>query len=411
MYLTPNSSFDIFISYNWEIKDQVKLLYHKLTNNLGFKVWLDDKQLDSSILYEQLVNGIKKSALFLCCVTKKYTQSDNCIREITFASDSKKPIVVLMFQDLPINELGSVGFIIGPLLRHNCFSDINIFHSWSGDCFNSILKSINSLLNKRSNSAPNLHKNLVEASDEDLLNEINKKDRAHSLYSKALNDIQNRIYTGALCKLNQAIQLNPKEKNYLYLLGETLNKMQKYEEAIFALDKCLKLDSNFLNAKLEKAWALNELGNQAYESDRFNLALMKYNEAIELTPNNKTYLVNRAGALVYLEKYNEALESANQALKISPDYTKAKEKKASALNAIAITESDSGNHNKALKLFSEAISLNPKQKVFYVNISDSLINLRRYDEAIENLQKALSLDPYYQSAKNRLTTAFKLKKN
>jgi len=409
MYLTPNNSFDIFISYNWEIKDQVKLLYYKLTNNLGFKVWLDDKQLDSSILYEQLVNGIKKSTLFLCCVTKKYTQSDNCIREITFASESKRPIVVLMFQDLPINELGSVGFIIGPLLRHNCFNDINIFHSWSGDCFNSILKSINSILNKRSNSAPNLAKTTIKPSDDDLLYEINKKDRAHSLYTKAQNDIQNRIYSNALHKLNQAIQLNPNEKNYYYLLGETLNKLQKYDEALDALDKCLKLDANYRNAKLEKAWALNELGNQAYESDSFNLALMKYNEAIELSPNNKTYLANRAGALIYLEKYHEAIESANQALNLCADYAKAKEKKASALNAIAIVESDLGNHNKALTLFSEAISLNPQQKVFYVNISDSLTQLKRYDEALENLHKALSLDPNYQSAKNRITKAYKLK--
>lgn len=98
------------------------------------------------MLYDQLTVGIKKSTLFLCCVTKRYEESVNCIREINFASEAKKTMIVLMFEKLEINEIGSVGFIISPLTRFNCYNDKNIFYTWSGPVFDSILKSLNNCL-------------------------------------------------------------------------------------------------------------------------------------------------------------------------------------------------------------------------------------------------------------------------
>lgn len=38
---------DVFISYNWSIKDQVKLLDEKLINS-GFKVWRDERNLETN---------------------------------------------------------------------------------------------------------------------------------------------------------------------------------------------------------------------------------------------------------------------------------------------------------------------------------------------------------------------------
>jgi hypothetical protein len=35
---TESSNFDIFLSYNWDVKDKVKNLYNKLTNDCNLKV-------------------------------------------------------------------------------------------------------------------------------------------------------------------------------------------------------------------------------------------------------------------------------------------------------------------------------------------------------------------------------------
>ncbi len=133
--------FDIFLSYNWDSKDLVKSLYQKLTNDLNYRVWLDDNQLDSRSLFEQLCEGINLSKCVLCIVTKKYASSDNCVREINFASSCRKPLVVVMLERLEIVELGSVGFIIAPLTRFNFYKQ-DPQMMWSGLMFENFLKSL-----------------------------------------------------------------------------------------------------------------------------------------------------------------------------------------------------------------------------------------------------------------------------
>jgi hypothetical protein len=134
--------FDIFLSYNWDSKTLVKSLYTRLTTDFKYKVWLDDVQLDSRNLFEQLIQGINDSRIFLCCITKKYSQSDNCIREINYASINKIPLVIVMLERLNINELGSIGFIIASLTRFNFYTRVSNENVWSGEMFDSMLKSI-----------------------------------------------------------------------------------------------------------------------------------------------------------------------------------------------------------------------------------------------------------------------------
>lgn len=155
--MSSDENFDVFISYNWQVKDSVKRLYNKLKNEYKYKVWIDDAQLDSRPLFDQLAQAISKSKVIVCCITKKYTESVNCIREITFASETKKPLVVLMFERLMVNDMGSVGFIVSPLTRFNCYSDKNIFNDWSGDIFESFLKSVNNYLTDSSSGNDDPH--------------------------------------------------------------------------------------------------------------------------------------------------------------------------------------------------------------------------------------------------------------
>jgi len=91
-------AFDIFLSYNWDHKPFVEKLYNKLCNELNFKVWLDDKELDHTPLSKQLADGINKSQVFMCCITKKYSESRNCREELLFAFSKNKPPIILMFE-------------------------------------------------------------------------------------------------------------------------------------------------------------------------------------------------------------------------------------------------------------------------------------------------------------------------
>ena len=89
--------YDIFLSYNWDHKAHVQKLFDKLSQ-LNLKVWIDDKELAHTSLTAQLANGITKSRVFMCCISKKYSESENCKKELFYAILKKKPMIVLMFE-------------------------------------------------------------------------------------------------------------------------------------------------------------------------------------------------------------------------------------------------------------------------------------------------------------------------
>ncbi len=70
--------FDVFISYNSGIKDQVKKL-DKVLKSLNYKVWLDERELNagSSPLTAELAMAIKNSKVILSCITTDYCKSFN----------------------------------------------------------------------------------------------------------------------------------------------------------------------------------------------------------------------------------------------------------------------------------------------------------------------------------------------
>lgn len=108
--LKMNDIKDIFISYNWASKKQVKELYKILTEN-NYKVWMDERDLETSNipLTAQLGTSIIKSSIFLCCITKDYCKSFNCNLEIEYANSKGKPIVPLIIEKIPKMEEIKVG--------------------------------------------------------------------------------------------------------------------------------------------------------------------------------------------------------------------------------------------------------------------------------------------------------------
>ena len=52
----------------------------------------------------------------MCCVTEKYTRSDNCQREATLADCLKKPIIPLLFEDISWPPKGQLSLIFARLL-------------------------------------------------------------------------------------------------------------------------------------------------------------------------------------------------------------------------------------------------------------------------------------------------------
>jgi hypothetical protein len=101
--------FDVFISYNWGIKKQVKQLYDIL-KSLSYKVWMDEAELNAgnSPLTAELATAIKNSKVILSCITTDYCKSFNCNLELEYASAKKKQIITLMVERLDTTKIDEI---------------------------------------------------------------------------------------------------------------------------------------------------------------------------------------------------------------------------------------------------------------------------------------------------------------
>jgi hypothetical protein len=97
--IDENITYDAFLSYNWSIKEEIKILEEKLTH-MGLKLWRDEKGLhaNESSLLGEIAQAITKSKTFACFITKAYCESHNCNLEIEFANALTKPFIVLMIE-------------------------------------------------------------------------------------------------------------------------------------------------------------------------------------------------------------------------------------------------------------------------------------------------------------------------
>ena len=105
-----SSIYDVFISYNWAIIDQVAKFDGKTEKKTGLRICRDVRDLTNSSnpLTAQLSVAIRKSNLIVCFITKQYCQSHNCNLEVDWANTLKKPLVVVMIEKLDSNEEISV---------------------------------------------------------------------------------------------------------------------------------------------------------------------------------------------------------------------------------------------------------------------------------------------------------------
>ncbi len=81
-------------SLGWEDPRSLKTFLEKE----GYSVWVDYEQVGSKrTLYEDIVDGIRNSQVFISCVSNEYARSENCLKEFRFASNLKIPIIICLF--------------------------------------------------------------------------------------------------------------------------------------------------------------------------------------------------------------------------------------------------------------------------------------------------------------------------
>lgn len=260
-------------------------------------------------------------------------------------------------------------------------------------------------------------------------------------------DLRNKDYDRALENLETALEKNPDNATALELKGQVLMEQAaeindvdthaaKVNEMVAAFNRAKELDptlSENIENRLSMAYyneftrgiqAFNR-GNQNDDPSEFGTAVTYFDIAASIRPDSAGSYVNKAFALVRADRSQEAMEPLNMAIEKGDNtadnyellsslylqnnreseavelleeatrtYPDNNNLQAQLLNAYQLT----GQMDRAMQAYADAVNRNPEEKLYRYNYGSILLEAKRYDEAIEHLQKATEIDPEYTNA-------------
>lgn len=238
----------------------------------------------------------------------------------------------------------------------------------------------------------------IESLDQAIIAKANNHD---AWYWRGCAFLRLDRYEEAAGSYQKAISVKPDSYDAWYGSGIALYKMKGYEAAIVSFEKAIQI-------RTDGAAAMLRLGDAFYQLERYSEALDSYNKSIEVAPNHYHTWYRKAGVLVAQEKYVEAIESYDKAIEISPDSYRSWQKRGRVLAKLKRYSEAIDSYDKAIEygssdlsfrfetdmLQSEALcDLNPGDYEARQKWAVVLAGMKRFDEAIASIDKALEIKP------------------
>jgi tetratricopeptide (TPR) repeat protein len=225
--------------------------------------------------------------------------------------------------------------------------------------------------------------------------------------------------------LRRALALEPRQPLAHRDLGNAMQQLERFEEALASYDRSLALKSDLADVHNNRGTALAAL-------KRRDEALASYSRAIALKPDYAQAYNNRGTVLTDQRRSAEALADFSKAIALAPDYVKALNNRGGVLAelgrhedaladhdcAIARDVRDADSHNKrgtvlmklnrareALESFDRAIARDPALESAHDGRGTALLMRNRPQEALESHDRAIALDPNSATAHNNRGTA------
>lgn len=154
------------------------------------------------------------------------------------------------------------------------------------------------------------------------------------------------------------------------------------EEPEIALNRFQKAIE--LNSKYTKAWLGR--GDALFNLERYRSALLAYDKATELEPKNAEAWKGRGDALFRLERFEAALTAYSKSLQIQPDNAEQLNRKGRALYKLERLKS-------ALVAQEAALEIKPNYSQALSDRGIVLIGLGQYEEALKSFEDAQAIEP------------------
>jgi len=209
--------------------------------------------------------------------------------------------------------------------------------------------------------------------------ELNPKNaKAHAILGISLAR-QGRL-DEANIHLLEAISLDPNDYEAHYSLGQTLTRQKKFDDAIRHFSIVLRLRPDYTQA-------YGYIGSLFLAKGLLDQAETHLSEALGLDPNYADARYNMGQLMLRLRQFDNAISHLSQAVTLKPDDAQAHYKLALALAQLQ-------KPGQAVRHYSKAVSLDPQvdtSPLLNHLLASHYAQARRFDQAILHEEKALEL--------------------
>ena len=169
----------------------------------------------------------------------------------------------------------------------------------------------------------------------------------------------------------------------------TLYSLERYDTAVMAYDKAIQIAP-------EDVWLWNNRGEAYTRLERKDKAEFDFKRAIELDPSKSFVPWNNLGKLYYQQReLDRAIEAYKQALTVKPDYLP-------ALIGLGNAQKASRLYDDAAKSYNQALAIDPDYHEAWFGKGSVAEYLQQYQKAREYYQTASDLKPNWEAAANAL---------
>ena len=189
--------------------------------------------------------------------------------------------------------------------------------------------------------------------------------------------------------VKRGMEANPPDPGVLFSRAEDLRGRKRHQESLRWYQDAIKVAPDF-------ALVYAGMGDSLYRLGRYAEAVSSMKRVFELMPDfpmapTLHYLTGQA--LGEMGRYDEAEEQYERALRIAPSFKE-------AINGLAGLLLVQKRYEEALDRYRTLAQIEPENAATHSQIGIALFKIGRVEEALGSFDRALSLDPTLESARN-----------
>jgi tetratricopeptide (TPR) repeat protein len=306
---------------------------------------------------------------------------ESCLlKELGFSEEKLKILIPRSKQNKAITE--NIKRIVNELIMKGKSLEAVKEHIEAIKCYNNVLrldkKNTDALINKGvSFQALDKLNESIDCYDKTL--QIDPKN-VLALYNKANAFKELKKINDALKIYDDVLQINPTFIKALINKGIILGELEKYDDAIRCFDESLKIEPNYVNAFVNKGVVLTK-------KREFELAIENYKKALMINSNSVLALFNMGITHhIFTGKLILAIICYNAALEIQPNNIQILLNKGSVL-------AEYGNEEKALETYEQILKIEPKNPNVLARKGGIFLNRGKTKEGLDLINEAIVIEP------------------